>query len=573
MIKNRNKLLAVFLAALMCCSSLLAACAKNDKEPESGKSAETATSPTAAATEPAPTGNSWEKYKNDPVTLKMFIDNPSAVNLDNMLMDRIREDTGITLDIEGGDNDHSKLNLKIASNDLPDLIWTFNNIPQVKKLVEGGLVANISELSEKYAPNVVNNMSDIVKLTLRMEMNSKDIFAVAGGGDIPKDEANNPLINKNTQVVAVAKEIYEELGQPEAKTTDEMLSLLRQAKTRHPELIPFQAVRTSGSEPTYGLPAAFWGLYPNFGLQEAYFKGDNGYFGLIEHPNFVKLLKFINTMYNEGLMSKTEFTDSPETALANIRNGKVFVIGRDESNNLTGHSEKVAEVKPNYNYMAIEPFTPEGTEYGFDEIAGGTGYGRLFIAASSKYQERAIVLADYLKSVQMEFMTIFGPREGEDWIIDPADGYPRWTEQGQNIFINAAANPDYKAVGMLSWTWMRNGIAILYTGRGPGEVTEKEKKNREYQAIAAKYYKDFSRIALAQPTDYPSGSEEEKIATTIKDYFGKETVKIAVGKPENVESDFAKLLEKVRSMGLDKLNAFTTRQFENLDAKIKEYSE
>ena len=103
---------------------------------------------TAAAAELA--ANSWET-DTSPVTLSVYVDSPTQLRLTTFwgidpVSVRWQEDTGIDLEwVIAPDDSQAKLNVLIASGDLPDLIHLSQELPQIRQLADNGLAWNIRE--------------------------------------------------------------------------------------------------------------------------------------------------------------------------------------------------------------------------------------------------------------------------------------------------------------------------------------------------------------------------------------------------------------------------------------------
>jgi len=526
------------------------------------------------ATTPTPvgvndTGRSWERYKDTPVTLEFFHNAASAGPLDNMLVDRVRQETGVTLSIEGsGGPGDAKLNLLIATNDLPDFIAVNRNSSIAKELAERGMLWSVSELARLYAPQINDYMSDNFKLAMRLQFNSEEIYALPAQGHIAQKHQGNSMIRMADLSATVIEVIWEEFGRPNIYTPDDLLAFLRQAKARYPEMIAYQSVRASGLDP-YGLPAALWATYGSFGLVPEWREGPNGYFGIYENPNFLAQLKFVNTLYTEGLMAQTEFTSSSADQLANLRGAKVIY---SPNNNEGNQREQIRQVRPEYKQISMHPFVMPGQKFIHDSYRGGVGDWIILIPKTTRHPERAIALAEYFYEDRTQAMLVSGAREGIDWYMLP-DGFSTRTSEGVRVYDARQTEPLYNQTGANSLNVWRNGIHFIWSSRTDGEFVQDESYRlaRERDAIINSYYGDLFRYNLVNPLGFPADSEEVKIWSVIKEYVSEEVLKILVGRPENVEPAYKAMLIRIREMGLDRINAFVTQQYRNLDSNIAKY--
>jgi len=219
----------------------------------------------------------------------------------------------------------------------------------------------------------------------------------------------------------------------------------------------------------------------------------------------------------------------------------------------------------------IHPFELPGTKYQRDEFRGGLPGSYGVICKDTEYPERAIAYADYLLDGRTQAMYVCGAREGVDWYMMP-DGMPTKTAEGERVWHARDTDTLFAKTGASSFTGFRDNITVAYSGRVDGVWSEGALFKKECLSITNKYYADFYKYSLANPLSFPADSEELKLWTVIKDYAGNELVRIAAGKPEDVKPAYDAFLNKIKELGIDKVNAYVTNKFNSVEAEIAKYS-
>lgn len=553
--KSQGKVLTVFIAVI----SLIAMLVGCSKE---GIKTDTSTTPPPATQKAVNVSESWKLYKDTPVELKFFINHASVISTESAVYQQLVKDTGVKVTFESaGTNANEKLNIYLATNDLPDMIWT-GHVPQMVDAQKEGRLWSISELSTKFAPDIVKNMNDNQKLWYKMTFDNKEIFGVPGFRYFGKEDLNNPIVAKNNKGDVLVKEIYEEFGKPNISTPEALQDLLRKVKKKYPDMIPIQILFATKS--SWDIPNSIMGYESQFGI-----------FGLsdvekLEHPNFLKMLKFVNTNYNEGLMSTTDFTDDDAARRKNIDGGKVFYKASDNAIRIIDHNIGLKTNKiSNMTFTGVEPFVLSGAKYVSDTLNGGITNSYTAISKSIKYPERAIALLDYMQSDRAQIINMFGPNE-EYWKME-SDGYGAWTQKGQDKYKEMGSSAYEKMYGTGAFQFFRNNAHSYYLQREVNGWNDLGKQINESNAMTNKYYQDFFKsISLTLPID--SNSEEAKIFVALKDYISREVIKMVVDKPEKLDASYKAMMERAKSLGYDKYKAYIQTLEKQKQQKIDLYS-
>ncbi len=88
---------------------------------------------------------------------------------------------------------------------------------------------------------------------------------------------------------------------------------------------------------------------------------------------------------------------------------------------------------------------------------------------------------------------------------------------------------------------------------------------------ALENFQDTSVSAEAAPVNYETDSEEVKIYSAIREVLG-DGVTLIVLQSDDVEGDYAALMERVEELGVQMLNDLHTQHMIDFDALITQYN-
>ncbi len=511
--------------------------------------------------------NSWEIDKS-PVTLKLFYDKTgTTVDFEKYwgqdpVSKKWIEDTGVNIEFSyPPDNEHSKLNVMIASEDLPDMVYTDENLSQVRDLAKYDQIWALNELAEEYAPNFMDNIPGHVLLKKRVTWETMNLY-MAPFYFYREESLDSPYIAKNLMGIAVIDKIYEELGSPKLQTADDFLDLLRTVKEKYPDMIPAQGNRNS-SKDNDGNPRLVYKTLPMAGLGGRFYKEGDQYYKYWQHPNFLKLLKFYNALYNEGLIDKTEFTDKPEQLQAKEFSGRVFADLSQDVDNLDWFNSELHKAKPDWNFIMIDaPGIDGDTAYGNDSFNGGVADANgILVSKNSEHADRVIRFLDYLYSDEVQKSILFGI-EGQSYTME--GDLPLMIPEVNEFYEQNMNEAKLKYGADAYWLFRIGDYAAIK------RLTSCSELQRENYPVVSKYYQDNTFYGGAE--SYAPNSDEIKIAINIKEYYSVQIMKIILAQPEEVEGLYNEMITQMKELGLEKLNAHWDEYFKNKEATIQKYS-
>jgi len=423
--KRFLRLAGIVMAILMAVSAF-AGCGGSTESTgtTAGTTEAAATSIADTKTEPAAKGPSW-KLDTSPVTLDWFI------NLDwysnkwdtTQLAYKIAtEKTGVSVNImtpTAGANE--KLNVMIASDDLPDIITTGGG-PQLDLLKSAAKIEPLIQLMEKDAPTFLDILPEsMVKWYSEADGNFYQIpdFYMSDSEMGPENyyECNNTIVAR--------KDIMDQLGiKPEDfSTQDGMIAALKKVQAAN---IMYKDKKVSAfyAGPQAGVQEMFqWVIWDMFAVSPE--APDGSYADRRYAPKNLEALKFGNRLYREGLLEKDNFTAQRLQIEEKITAGGVFCFLGNKGD-YGSPFRKVMETDPNAQYIAVGPV--RALDGGMPTYRGSSaGWLHTVISKASPNKTRAIRFLEYMYSEEGTFDMTYGI-EGQTYTMGE-NGHIVYTEQ------------------------------------------------------------------------------------------------------------------------------------------------
>ncbi|WP_309119996.1 ABC transporter substrate-binding protein [Paenibacillus sp.] len=434
--------LAILSAAIV---ALLAACS-GGAAPENGASGDNGGTDGAGA----PTEAEGGAPDTSPVTFTFF-DKNVGDKFDNPVAKAITEKTGVFLEIQQPTgNPSEKLNLMLASNDLPDFL-AIGRGDILDKYIAAGALTPLNDLIDQYGPNIKEMYGDMLNKTRSADGNN---YYLANWYGLEQYPVFGFLMRMNVmkELGAGAK-----VDNGEAFAADEFVALLKayQAKAPAVDGKPAYAMTFNG-ENMGAITGTFKGM---FGIRP-YYETDGGLQSDVRDPKYIEMIKFMNSLYRDGLIDPEWATNKTQQYEQKLASGAFFSTA-DAFWNLgkpnTILKEEAADPATQdeaqfYPYKVVAPgVDPKETTYGPKSSLGWDGIG---ISKSNKDPVRAIRFLDFLASEEGQYLMMWGV-EGVHW--DMKDGKHTPRPEVLEGFKKDWANYS-KETGIRKWTWtIKNG--------------------------------------------------------------------------------------------------------------------
>lgn len=417
-----KRIISLFLTFVMVGS--LAAC--GDTATQASESSVTNTSETTATSESTkPT----EEVKKDPVTVTLFHSNGNLTSgpVGGWLGEYFAEQ-GIILDIWPYSAD--KFNAILASGEYPDVMFFNYTTCDLSSITESGYLLDLYDYMD-YLPVIRDSESMQNAIAYAQE------YVLTGTeklGAIPcRVGMNGTPVNTGGDAIMLNWELYEKIGSPKITCLEDTIDVFKKMQAEWPQA-------------ENGLKTYAMHLYSDVDVASGAFVGINnvlrisGYTStelhhflvgntannefeyILEDDGIYKYgLKYINTLYKEGLLDPDSLTYDRQT---------VINIVDTEASALAGWSNVPAyETK---GYMPVYYDGMRVIDTGSFSAYGGTSY--VGVSAKSKNIEAALKVVNLLADPDSMFIVKNGP-EGELWEYG-ADGIPVLTEKGIARYVN-----------------------------------------------------------------------------------------------------------------------------------------
>lgn len=279
--KKSSKWLLITVAVILV-MSLMAGCSKDGTAPTN----------TPAGTNEKPTDKPKDEPKKDPVTLKieLFDRNNTPAGADpitnNFFTKYIQENFGDpnNINIEWvtvpRSEEVDKLNILMAANQAPDLVFTYNT-ETVERYVRDGGLTDLGPYIDQFGENLKKVLDDNVM--------SYGVFQDKQYAIVAKRVIEAQLST------FVRQDWLDELSLPVPTTRDEFYDTLVAFKNAKPNALPYGGI--TGFFHTSALRYSFWD-WDQISDEDFYANPD----WLM--PGNKEAFQFMNKMYNEGLLDK-----------------------------------------------------------------------------------------------------------------------------------------------------------------------------------------------------------------------------------------------------------------------------
>jgi len=547
-----KKIIAIFLVFIMSLS-LLTGCGGNkkdknevtatDSETAANDSNNTANEASGAASD----GSSWEIDKT-PITLEWFMAYDWASYtfdpVKNLFDKYLLEETGVTINWTYGSVE--KLNMLIATNQLPDII-TFDMVSNERLVMEdNGLLAPLDELKDKYAPDfdAVQSMQDWYR------NDDGHWYAFSSyyyGAERTTPEFGGYLATHNKNFAR--NDIMEALGiDPASLNTKEgILTALRTVKDANYQY------NGKTVQPFFGYSDQYYAEQLGADREDK----DGNFINIIKTPEYKEAILFYNQLYLEGFLSDEEFTIDPEMRKQKIANGEVF-FGTAVPNI---HGSEILEgTDPNAWYRLVGHCKGDEGKQGYLTPSPTGGWTGTMISKNCKYPERAVRLFSFLSQPEMSLYSATGGYE----YFDIIDGHIvlRPEEVEAKNADNAAWTTVHNAQAaawFTDWTYYMKYEPLPDTSK-PSHVNIEVDKSYSDLCIDDKI---FSNVIPE------SGTDLAMIRSTTDEYWRQQVPQIIMASSqEQCAQMLADTLAKMDEMGLKKLDEFKNGRFQENKEKM-----
>jgi putative aldouronate transport system substrate-binding protein len=462
----------------------------------------------------------------------------------------IEQKTGVhpNIIIPTGD-EKEYLSVMVASGKLPDAMVLEWYGDMTKRIVAAGKIYPIKELTDKYAPEFWDQISQDVKAYHAQDdgnlyylpsfFTSKEEFQQS-----PEKQIFRPFF--------IQKGIYEALGKPSVDTPEKLLSMLKTIKQRYPgkkviTIEPPLDVNQWGLSGTYTVQYLLGAFAPETLGNDYYLEGNTIKLAF-ESKGMVDSIKFLNTLVKEGLMSVDQLTTRQETFQDQMNAGLFAVTTRYPIDIYKLHNPKIMDLTGDEKntYIPLEYLRVGGKD---PQYVGtrGTGWVGSMVTKDAKNPDRIIRYFEYSWSEEGQMDNLFG-NLGETYTM--VNGIPRYTPA---IIDELAKSGDafWDKYGFERRLMMWRSVPATYQ-----KLAIAPQGYTDYLLATGKYGKDNYDQGLGAPWNRvidPDPSSNEGVAfQKIKDIWNKALAQMCIAPDDaTLESVYTKAMNEIRANGLE----------------------
>jgi putative aldouronate transport system substrate-binding protein len=508
----------------------------------------------------------------EPITLKILLVQTTGVSdfVDNEFTKWLQDKTNIKLEFDiapmAKEEYEQKLNLVLASGELPDIIMNFNiPLDQQQTLADQGLIIPLDDLIEKYGVEF--------KKVEEAYPQTKDTFSLSDGKMYSMPHINDCYHCNHSQKAWIYKPWLDKLGLQVPTTTDELEKVLLAFKEKDPngngkaDEIPWSGAQTGSWHAALDQFIMNSFVYnSSLGTVEHMYMEDGKIKMAYAEPGWKEGIIYLNKLYKEGLIDPEVFTNDMTKHKGLGENPDVAIMGFTQAgwpgmfiDWNTGSSTRWQE------YVPVAPLKgPTGLQqtpvypYGF----GSTGAA--VISKSCKYPEAAYRLLDLMYSYEATMRSVYG-RPGTEWEEAKAgaesisgEGTPKynilvtWSEQEQKITWQQAAPTFRSTQYRLEWQ--------QYNPADPLE--------RDLYQWSRDLYEPYKKDNMEVPPLVFTSEQSQKLGTlttALKSYSDQMFAAFVTGQSD-VNKDWDQYLADLKTNGLDEFLSIYQAAY---DAKYK----
>ncbi len=370
----------------------------------------------------------------DGVKLSLFciLDGKASVSLssleENLTMQRYEQLSGV--DIEwfhpsSATKIGEAVNLVLASNDLPDIIFNINDGSEnLDTLIANGLILDLKDLIPQYAPNLNKLLTEHPELRAQITTYDGNI------GALPSMRLAETT--RYFESFIIRGDWLDKLGLDYPTTTEEWYEVLTAFKTKDPngngeeDELPY--VGNTNEEMNVYRLSSLWGFNGCFFKQYATSILDGEVTFASDAPRFDEWVSEMAKWYEEGLIDPEYVSTDPTTwkeKTLTDRAGVFYGKMNGGIGTLLGAYD-YASGDPDFSLNPVPyAITEDGKSYDFysQDIYDRGGCA---ISAKCENVEAALRWADYMYSPEGQVMASFG-FEGETFTYDE-NGVPQYTD-------------------------------------------------------------------------------------------------------------------------------------------------
>lgn len=570
---KKRKILSLLLASAMCIG-MLAGCGGSGQTAGNTESAAAGGGSAAAAEEAGKSTAADEELS--PITFEYYNADGKNADWDNPVARAITEATGVTLEVSypvSSTGDPAEdVALMIANNEYPDLIYAKGSATD---LYEAGAFIDMTDLIDQYGPNIKKMYGEELE-KLKWGEGDDGIYQLSYAGVNAQTLTTGGTCQ--IQWAAVKENDYKY-----PTTLEEYEALIKKYMEAHPKTedgLDTIGITMSASDwhwmITLGNPAGF---IADAAPDNGQWLIDDNYNVTYKHtsPEEKEYFKWLNRMYNEGILDQDFATQTDDDYIAKVSSGRVVAITDALWHYNQCQQVLVKDGKVDKTYCGLPVVLNDSQKCAvmlYQGLQVGWGIG---ITTSCEDPVRAIKFLDYICSDEGQILYNWGI-EGENYLIDENGQRYRTQEE----IDKASSDPDYsKNTGIKNYTGfpIYGDGATAEDGQSYTPVTKASviaEYNEEQLAACDKWGVERLTDIFPQPDEfellpysalwaYQKPQELSDMESILDEIVWPGLVKCVTGSEADFETNWNSMVSELEANNLEEANQ---RMTEFLSTKL-----
>lgn len=493
-----------------------------------------------------------ESESSNKITISFFDKNSGSKTFDDEIAKKIMEKTGVEIKVENPSGDPTeKLNLMLTGQNYPDIVLMDRGDQIVNRYIDAGALIPLNDLIDNKTEHIKSMYGDVLNKSRHTD--GKNYYLNNWYGVDP-DASAGVLMRKDLLSEIVGKE---RANDPSPFSQKEYVEILNKFKEKYPEINGKESIPLTIDSDSKNFEGTLYGMY---GLK-TYVKQENDKLQIKEKsPEYIKAVKFMNGLFNDGLLDKNWVSMNKELWTQELSSGRVFSTfasywDTDAIN--TALTSSVGEDAKFYSYKIVpEGISPDETTYNGRSTLGWDAIG---ITKNCKNPEAAIKLIDFLVSEEGQYLMMWGI-EGKHWSFDENNIHV----PNKDIIDGFLEDFDGTSLetGIRKWTW------FIKNGKGQDGTPYDMATKYVLQPTAEFANKVFNESDFYDTAEFaglePAGSSPEGLKyQKILDIRTKTFPNLVNTSPDEFEVIYNKMIEEMNSSGLEDIENLISKNYQD----------
>lgn len=479
----------------------------------------------------------------------------------------LTEATGVKLKTDYPvSSDDQKIALMIAEQNYPDLIYAKGD---AASLIDAGALIDLTDLIEEYGPNIKKMYGEEFD-KLKYSEDDPSIYQLSSysvGGEL----------YTSSGTAQVQWDVLKENNYKVPETLEEYETMLKNYLAAHP-------TADDGSKNIgISLSASDWHWMITLGNPAGYIAEgapDNGQWLIDENYNATykfrsekvrEYFKWLNRMYNEGILDPEFATQTHEDYIAKIASGRVLSLFDTDWDYSDGEKVLEADGKLGKTYAGLPLTMDADTECAslmYQGLTTGQGVG---ITTACEDPVAAIKFLDYLCSDEGQVLVNWGIQDVNYFVDENGKRY-----RTEEEIAEANSNQDYAkttGVGFHSYPFPCYGTGVTDESGNTYTTTSKEsviaEYNEEEKAACKAWNAELLTDIFPQASDfevpeysavwaYTKPAEFDEIGNVLDEVAWSQLITCVIGKEADFDKNYDSMLKEFDDCGVADAEAMLT---------------